>query len=147
MPPVRIGRRHVELLHGHLHPREVAFVLRRSEREVRNMLRRGALPIAWAGRRRRVDVEDLAERIAGDELALQALGLLAEGRLRLSRDPGAWPTLSAAVAAAGGARGSAHASALVSAGRPNGALEPQWIRVYSIEEAPVSATSNAGGAW
>src|SRR4051812_44952533 len=145
MPTTRIGRRHVELLFGQLHPHEAAFVLRCSERDVRNMLRRGALPIVWAGRRRRIDVVELAERLGDDELALQALGLLAEGRLCLPRGAAERPTLSAAVAAAGGAHGIAHASALVSDRRPDGASGSQFILGNSTKEAPVSASSDAGG--
>jgi excisionase family DNA binding protein len=144
MPSALIGRRRVALVHGSLQAHEAAFVLRCSEREVRNMLRRGALPAAWVGRLRRVDVVELAERLAGDELALQALGLIAEGRLRVPRDPGERPTLSAAVAAAGGAQGIAHASALVSDTRPGGASRPQFILDNSTKVAPVSASSDAG---
>jgi hypothetical protein len=144
MPTAHIGSRHVALLHDRLHPREAAFVLRCAEGDVRNMLRRGALPIVWAGRQRRVDVLDLAERLVGDELALQALALIAEQRLRLPRDPSRRPTLSAAVAFAGGVWGIAHASAVVSDSGSYGRSQRQFILDNSTQEALVSATSDDG---
>jgi hypothetical protein len=83
-----------------LSQREAAWLLRDDARAVRNALRRGDLAPAWVGRRRLVDAVDLAARLAGDELALEALAGLLEGRICLPHPSQAAPSLPRAVAAA-----------------------------------------------
>lgn len=72
---------------------EAAYVLRTSENDIRNRLRRGDLSGTRTGRRLCVDAEDVARRIAGDELAVLVLRRLMEGRVAAPR---AWePTVPA----------------------------------------------------
>lgn len=103
MLPVRIGRREVDVaLRPALGLHEAAAVLRCSEHEARLRMRRGGLPVRWAGRRRLVDVVGLAELLAGDALALEALAGMVEGRIRVPRHA-AQPPLATLVARAAGA--------------------------------------------
>jgi hypothetical protein len=103
MPTVQIGSRVVEVRRAALSHREASVLLRDDERGVRNRVRRGGLPVVWSGRRRRVDALALAEVLAGDVLALEALASIVEGRTLLPRT-GQLPTLASVVAAAAGAR-------------------------------------------
>jgi hypothetical protein len=65
---------------------EAAYVLRISENEVRNRLRRGALRGTRSGRQLCVDADELARQIAGDELALLVLRRVMAGRLEVPRN-------------------------------------------------------------
>src|SRR5579884_3017902 len=102
MPAIVIGRRACVPKTTALAPHEAAFVLRCSEREVRNMLRRGeryasrgqdaegivaqgALPVALVGGRRRADIAVVARLAAHDDLALAALAAIVERRLHVPR--------------------------------------------------------------
>jgi len=69
-----------------LEQHEAAYVLRTSENDVRNRLRRGALRGTRTGRRLCVDADDVARQLAGDELALLVLRRLMEGRLTAPRN-------------------------------------------------------------
>ena len=107
---VRIGGRYIALVRPYVRRYEAALVLRCSEREVLNMLRRGqrlqsrglgdeeivaraALPVEWVGASRRVRVEPLIDRLSrstgeaprGDLLALEVLAAILEGRLAAPR--------------------------------------------------------------
>jgi hypothetical protein len=64
---------------------EVAFVLEVPHRRVRNMARRGDLPITYAGRLRAVDADHVAARIYDDPLAMAALREILAGRLAVPR--------------------------------------------------------------
>jgi hypothetical protein len=64
---------------------EGAFVLEVSLRDVRNMMRRGELRDVGCDRWRRLDPEELAERVRDRPLALAALTAILDGRLRLDR--------------------------------------------------------------
>jgi hypothetical protein len=70
---------------GKLLPHEGAFVLQVSLRTVRNMMRRRALRDVGCDRWRRLDPEELAEKVSDRPLALAALAAILEGRLRLDR--------------------------------------------------------------
>jgi len=65
---------------------EAAYVLRTSENDVRNRLRRGELNGTRTGRRTCVAADDVARKIAGDELALLILPRVMEGRLTVPRN-------------------------------------------------------------
>jgi len=107
---VRIGGRYIALVRPYVRRYEAALVLRCSEREVLNMLRRGqrlqsrglgdeeivaraALPVEWVGASRRVRVEPLIDRLSrstgeaprGDLLALEVLAAILEGCLAAPR--------------------------------------------------------------
>ena len=69
-----------------LEQHEAAYVLRISENDVRNRLRRGALKGTRLGQRMCVDADDVAVRIAGDDLALLILRRLMDGRLTAPRN-------------------------------------------------------------
>lgn len=69
-----------------LEQHEAAYVLRISENDVRNRLRRGALKSTRIGQRMCVDADDVADQIADDELALLILRRLMEGRLDAPRN-------------------------------------------------------------
>lgn len=104
MPTVRIGQRDVDTSHrSTLRVHEAAAVLRCSEHEARRRLRTDALPVRWIGRQRRVDVAGLAELLAGDPLALEALAGIVEGRIAVPRPVLAELSLAALVARAAGA--------------------------------------------
>lgn len=64
---------------------EAAFVLELSERDVRNMLRRGSLTAGWAGRRRLAHATELRERLQSRPLSLLILERIATGRLDAPR--------------------------------------------------------------
>ena len=64
---------------------EAAYVLRTSENDVRNRLRRGALRGTRTGRRLCVDADDVARQIADDDLALLILRHVMDGRLTVPR--------------------------------------------------------------
>ena len=102
MALTRIGNRSILVRKMHLRQHEAAFILRRSEREVRNMFRRGerlraagasreeiirigALPAIYSGRNRRAAIHDVAQAIDGDLLALEALAAVVEMRLNAPR--------------------------------------------------------------
>jgi hypothetical protein len=78
---MRIGARVIEPARAVLRVYEVAFVVRRSEQEIRNMLRRVAFRPAGGGRTRCVDPREVAELVAEDQLALAVLAAIVEGRL------------------------------------------------------------------
>lgn len=69
-----------------LEQHEAAYVLRISENDVRNRLRRGELTSTRTGRRTCVDADDVARKIAGDDLALLILRRVMEGRLTVPRN-------------------------------------------------------------
>ena len=69
-----------------LEQHEAAYVLRISENDVRNRLRRGALKGTPLGQRMCVDADDVVRRIADDDLALLILRRLMEGRLTAPRN-------------------------------------------------------------
>lgn len=98
MPDLLIARRYVRP--RPLTQHEAGWLLRADARAARNAIRRGELGVAWVGRRRLVDAGALAERLAGDELALEALAALLEGRIRLPHPSQPAPSLPRAVAAA-----------------------------------------------
>lgn len=102
MPAIIIGRRVCNPKITALRPHEAAFVLRCSELDVRNMLRRGeryaragqdpeaiiargALPVAVVAGRRRAEISAVACRAGDDELALLVLASIIEGRLAAPR--------------------------------------------------------------
>lgn len=103
VPTLLIGRRRTELRKLHLKPHEAAFVLRRSEVDVRNKLRRGerlaakgatadeivgsgALPVSYAGTRaRRADITGVVARLGDDLLALEMLAAIVERRIDAPR--------------------------------------------------------------
>ena len=64
---------------------EAAFVARRPEKDIRNMLRRGALTTVPAGRNRCVDPQELADLIADDPLASEILRGILDGRVEALR--------------------------------------------------------------
>lgn len=82
---IRVGRRIVLAQRLALKPFEAAFVLRCSERDIRNMLRRGELGLTHVGRLRYVEAAALAARVEKDELAAHFLSALLEGRFRAPR--------------------------------------------------------------
>ena len=49
------------------------------------IVRRGALPVAWVGERRRVPARGLIQLLEGDELALLVLAAVLDGRVRVPR--------------------------------------------------------------
>ena len=65
---------------------EAAYVLRISENDVRNRLRRTVLKSTRIGQRMCVDADDVARQIADDDLALLVLQRLMEGRLTAPRN-------------------------------------------------------------
>lgn len=64
---------------------EGAFLFQVSLRNVRNMIRTGELTDVGADRWRRLDPEEVAERVRDRPLALAALDAILDGRLRLER--------------------------------------------------------------
>jgi hypothetical protein len=68
-----------------LEPYEVAHILEIPTRVVRNMLRRGELRDVGPDRRRRIDPQQLVERLSDRPLALAALEAIVAGRLRVPR--------------------------------------------------------------
>src|SRR5438876_7602497 len=80
-----IGRPSVASQPRKLLPHEGAFVLQVPLRVLRNMMRRGELSDVGCDRWRRLDPEELAERVCDRPLALAALMAILEGRLRLER--------------------------------------------------------------
>jgi excisionase family DNA binding protein len=68
-----------------LRQHEVAFVLGVSRLVVRNMLRRGDLPVRWVGRLRCVDANDLATGLDLDALARLALEAVLARRIDVPR--------------------------------------------------------------
>jgi hypothetical protein len=97
MATIVIGNRECEARKLALAPHEVAYICRCSERDARNMLRRGeryqrqglsaehivergALPVTRIGGRRRADVAGVARALADDQLALAVLAALVERR-------------------------------------------------------------------
>ena len=102
MPAIVIGRRTCSATITALKPHEAAFVLRRSEADIKNMLRRGeryaragespetivtrgALPVARIAGKRCADIASVALAADGDELALVVLACIVERRLRAPR--------------------------------------------------------------
>ena len=59
---------------------EAAFVLQRTRRDVRNMVRRGDLRAVQSGRRRDVDVDACRALLEGQPLAFEVLLGIVEGR-------------------------------------------------------------------
>lgn len=108
---MRIGDRVVDVRRNPLKVHEAAVVLQRSEREIRNMIRRGALSLRRAGRLRRVDATELAWLVDDRPLALEVLADLVEGRLRAPRaatPESAAPSLAQALAWGRGPSGRSH---------------------------------------
>jgi hypothetical protein len=68
-----------------LEPYEVAHILEIPTREVRNMLRRGELQDVGPDRRRRIEPQQLVERLSDRPLPLAALDAIVAGRLRVPR--------------------------------------------------------------
>lgn len=102
MATVIIGTQLCEARQLGLRAYEAAFVLRVSERDVQNRLRRseraitkgatrekhlerGDLFCIRVGRARRVDIESVAAAVAGDKLGLFVLAALVEGRIQAIR--------------------------------------------------------------
>lgn len=83
MTPPRDGDRSAPRLA--LAQNEAADVLRISENEVRDGLRRRALRGIRSGRQLCVDADEFARQIAGDELALLVLRRVMGGRLEMPR--------------------------------------------------------------
>lgn len=98
MATILIGGRACQAHKLALAPYEVAYLCRCSEKDARNMLRRGeryqqagmetdvivergALPVTRVGDRRRAEAGGLALALAGDELALATLAAMIERRV------------------------------------------------------------------
>ncbi|MCW3101344.1 MAG: hypothetical protein JWL77_6962 [Chthonomonadaceae bacterium] len=67
-----------------LRQHEAAFLLGWSENDVRNALRRGALAPLFVGRLRRVDANEVLERLVGDDdaLALEFFAAVVSGHIK-----------------------------------------------------------------
>ena len=87
MATIVIGSRRVETDRVAITPFEAAFVLGTSEREVRNMLRRGALADVSSARTRLIDPNELAGLIEGRPIELHTLAELLEGRVTARETP------------------------------------------------------------
>jgi hypothetical protein len=88
MPDFLLGSRHVSTRRITLEQHEAAHVLQVPVSEVRNMLRRQAgahLSPVRSGSRRNVAIDEVAELVEEDPLAIEVLVAILERRLRVAR--------------------------------------------------------------
>lgn len=85
--PVRIGTLTIEVQRHLLTPAEAAFPLQLTVREIRNAIRRAALPLVLVGRTNRIDAVALSQILVEREelLAVEFIRGWAEGRFDMPR--------------------------------------------------------------